>query len=346
MQKFFVFLSVILLLCLLAALPAIGQAAGAEAMLYDLARALDAKDISRLRELIDAQSMVYIATIVNAPDYPKKDPLESLPGTTSMDTMRRTEERLFDRLSSGMEQNACRHAGRPGCPWVPETIAATAVLIAESGDITIYGVDNRRGIRTWLLLKREAGSWRAWAIADSDKEARLIASPEFQETLARVRRELPARIEASARARAEREKARAEEYKQRMDAIEQRNRAEKAVKEALACRILRMSVEEREPRSQIAAPAFEVLLLTLEVHNANSFTVLPKTWALTFSRQDGTQVKAITLDHQRDGDNAPLTAGERKTLTLTTRRFDEKYIAGWNKGEYSAKAELLNFDRQ
>lgn len=32
------------------------------------------------------------------------------------------------------------------------------------------------------------------------------------------------------------------------------------------------------------------------------------------------------------GDTIPLSAGERKTLTLTVRSPDEKYIAGWNKG--------------
>jgi hypothetical protein len=86
-----------------------------------------------------------------------------------------------------------------------------------------------------------------------------------------------------------------------------------------------------------------VLVLTLEVYNANSFAIVPKTWALSFSRPDGTQVKSVTLDHHRDGDAAPLAAGERKTLTLTARQIDEQYIAGWNKGTYSAKAELLNF---
>ena len=335
----------LMFLCLLAACPAAGKAAGADALLFDLAGALRNKDLVRLRELIDAQSMVYVRSILRAPGRPAKDPLEILSGTFNLEALRRTEERLFDRLGNGMEQEECRHASRPGCPWIPEAMP-NAMVNAESGDTVIAAVDNRRGIRTWLLLKQEAGSGRVWAIAESDTEARLIASREFQADLSRVRRELPALLEAKAKARADGKRADAEEYKKRAAEIEQRNREEKAAKEAVTCRLLRIAVEEREPHPQIALPAYSVLTLAMEAHNANDFAVLPITWSLTFSRPDGTQVKTITMSHYEDGDGMPLAAGERKTLTLAARRIDEKYIAGWNKGEYSAKAELLNFRKE
>ena len=338
-------LKIFMILCLLVSFPADGKAADADAMLFDLAGALRNKDLPRLRELIDARGMVYVNAMLRVPGDHEKDPLAFLSYTANLDSFRRVEERLFDRLGNGMEQDECRHAWRSGCPWVPEALS-NAVLIAESGNTAICAVDNKRGVRTWLLLRKESGSWRAWAIAESDKEARLIASREFQDTLSKVRRELPALLEAKAKDRADRKQAGDEEYKQRMAAIEQRNRAEKAAKEAVECRILRIAPEEREPHPQIAQPSFPVLTLTLEVHNANNFALLPKTWAVTFSRPDGTQVKSVTLDHYRGGDNAPLSPGERKTLTLTTRQFDEKYIAGWKNGAYSAKAELLNFDRR
>jgi len=338
-------LTLLMSLCLLASLPADGAADRAAAMLSELASALKMKNLSSLRDLIDAQSMVYVGTILHAPGYPKKDPLETLPNTTSLDAFRRVEEQLFDRLGNGMEQDECRYAWRSGCPWLPEAISK-AVLIAESEDTAIYAVDNRRGIRTWLLLKQESGTWRAWAIAESDKEARLIASRAFQETLSRVRRELPALIEAKAKARTARQHVGDAEYTQRAAAIEQRTRAEKTAKDAVACRILRIAAEERLSPPMIAAPPFSVLILTLEVYNANSFAILPRTWALTFSHQDGTLAKTVTLGHHESGDALTLSAGERRTLTLTTRSIDEKYIDGWNKGAYSAKAELLHFDRQ
>ena len=339
-----IFLKILMVLCLLAGYPGDVKATDPSVMLFDLAGALRNKDLPRLRELIDAQSMVYVRSILRVPGDHEKDPLAFLSYTANLDSFRRVEARLFDRLGNGMEQDECRNAWRSGCPWAPEA-ASNALLVAESGNTVICAVDNKRGIRTWLLLKKEAGNWRAWAIAESDKEARLIASQEFQDTLSKVRRELPGLVAAQAKARAADNRASEEEYKKRMAEIEERNRAEKAAKDAVACRVLRLSVEEREPHSQVAAPSFRVLLLTLEVHNANSFALLPKTWALTFSSSDGTQVKSVTLDHYRNKDNAPLAAGERKTLTLDLRHFDEKYIAGWDDGTYSAKAELLNFEK-
>jgi hypothetical protein len=153
-------------------------------------------------------------------------------------------------------------------------------------------------------------------------------------------------MEAKAKARVESRQAKDEEYQKSMAGIEQRNRAEKAAKDAVECRILRMAVEEREAHPMSSVPPYRVLHLMLEVRNANSFAVLPKTWAVTFSRPDGAQVKTITLDHQGGGDALPLSADERKTLSLTARSLDEKYIAGWNNGTFSAKAELLNFERR
>jgi len=334
-----------LLLCLLTSLPIEGKAAGVGSMLFDLASALKKKDLSRLRELIDAQSMVYVRSILQAPGYPKKDPLESLSDTSSLDGFRRMEAQLFDRLGNGMEQDACRYAWRSGCPWVPEALAK-AVLVEDRGETAIYAVDNKRGIRTWLLLKKTDGLWRAWAIAESDQEARLIASQEFSLTLSNIRRELPARIEAKAKARADQQQATKVEYQKRAAEIAQRNREEKMAKEAVSCRILRMNTEERVPPAAIPRPPYMILSLILEVHNTNSFAILPKTWVLTFSRPDGTQVKSITMDHNTGGDALPLAAGERKTLMLTTRQFDADCLDGWNKDRYAAKAELLNGERR
>ena len=51
-------LKIFMILCLLVSFPADGKAADADAMLFDLAGALRNKDLPRLRELIDARSMV------------------------------------------------------------------------------------------------------------------------------------------------------------------------------------------------------------------------------------------------------------------------------------------------
>ena len=300
-----------LLMALCFALPAFGETDRAGAMLFDLANALASKDLSRLRELIDAQSMVYVSTILRAPGYPKKDPLETLTRTTSLDSFRRTEKRLFDRLGNGTEQDECRWARRSGCPWVPEAMF-NPVLIAESGDTAICAVDNKHGIRTWLILGMQSGRWRVWGMAESDREARLIASREFQKTLATIRGELPVLLEAKEKARAARNRSEREEYEKRAAESEQRNRTEKAAREAVACRILAFSTEKQERPASVQT----LLHLTLEVHNANSFAMLPKNWVLTLSHPDGKAEKTFVLDHYRDGDNAPLTAGERKTLIL------------------------------
>ncbi len=71
-----------------------------------------------------------------------------------------------------------------------------AVVITQGEGTTICAVDNKHGIRSWILLKEEGGRLKVWAVAESDREARFIAGREFQDALARVSKELPGLREA------------------------------------------------------------------------------------------------------------------------------------------------------
>ena len=330
---------------LLASLPAVAAAAaGAGAMLSDLADALEKKDVSRLRELIDIQSMIYVSTVLHAPGYPREDPLKTLSNTTGPDSFHEVEQALFDRLGNGMEQNECRLAWWPGCPWVPEAVGK-AVLITESPDTAIYAVDNKRGIRSWLILSRESGRWRVWAIAESDREARFVVSREFRDTLARVRKELPGLVEEKARARKARSQASDAQYKERMAEIKERNNAEKAAKDAVECRVTHVSTEKKERLAATQTLAH----VTMEVHNRNSFAIVPRDWELTLLRPDGSPAKTFVPEAYRTGTDAPLPPGARKTISLSfalIHDVDEEYVAGWESGKYSVKAALGAFGRQ
>jgi hypothetical protein len=373
MRTLIVFL--LTLVCLFAQ-PVAGQAAwyvaGPGAMLNSLADALEKKDLSRLREMIDAESWNYAGRIVKTPGFPRTDPLEHLSranfrfsifGDSTLEGFHRVEELLFERLGNGLEQDECREERRPGCPWIPEAVGK-AVRIEESKDDAIYAVDNKHGIRTWLLLKRDSDRWRVWAVAETDKDARLIAGREFQDTLARVRKELPPLLAARDKADAARKQARDEKNKKiaaadklRAAASEQRKEAEflKNIRDAVRCRLLDIVPEKSV---DAVPPSALVLRLELNVHNRNRFAVFPQTWGLTFSRpdgtqdgaqngaQDGAQMKTVKMDHP---DGLPLLESEEKTLVLVTPPLGEGFIdclTGWREGTYAARVELLDFERQ